>query len=57
MLRLLQWLLLGHAHRWSILKHGPYRAHDDGITVSTGTYYVLQCQTCGNVKRKVLCDD
>jgi hypothetical protein len=48
MIRLLQWLLFGHVHRWTLHKeqrvlsdlHGQY------------TEYHLQCEYCGNIKVK-----
>lgn len=52
MLRLLRFLLTGdgHLHHWVILNTNSVRAYNgDG---NKGTMYTLQCELCGNIKRK-----
>lgn len=56
MIRLLQMLFWGHAHKWKIIKEGKLRHEQHGYSsapiVSTGTRYVLQCETCGKLHQK-----
>jgi len=51
MLRLLQWLFLGHVHKWKVIKEGS--ASWESTTTeesSRWTRYVLQCEICGELK-------
>lgn len=50
MLRLIQWLIFGHIHKWNTEKNVPLE-RDDG---AVGTRYLLRCTHCGNVKKKDL---
>lgn len=50
MLRLLQWLFVGHVHRWKILENRSL-ANGSG---STGSRYILQCEACGDVCKRDL---
>jgi hypothetical protein len=51
MLRLLQWLFLGHVHKWTIVKEGS-AAWESTINEekATWTRYVMQCEICGEMK-------
>ena len=52
MLKILQYIMLGHNHKWKIIESVPY-TFDTGVEKGNCTKYVLQCETCGNVKTKV----
>lgn len=56
MIRLLQILFLGHAHRWQIIREVPLVWHDDWESpddvTRSGRRYVLQCEGCGKVKKE-----
>jgi hypothetical protein len=49
MLRLIKFLFTGswHEHKWKIIDQGSLTT-DFG----PGTWYDLQCETCGNIKTK-----
>lgn len=55
MIRLLQLLFFGHWHKWKIIEQarlwGADSAHMDK---PTGLVYFLQCEKCGEVKRRTL---
>ena len=52
MLRLFQWLVFGHVHKWKILeKRGLTYTHRDRVT-DRGDRYVLQCERCGDVGKR-----
>lgn len=42
-------------HEMKIIQQGEYERTADGIFLASGHYFILQCQCCGTVKRKVLC--
>ena len=46
MLRLLQWLIFGHIHKWKSVRCGPVN-YTSG---SRGFYHDLECETCGKHK-------
>lgn len=49
---MIEWLKqVFHPHRWKILSEGNLTYEG----VLCGTFYNLQCQTCGKVKRRNLC--
>lgn len=48
MLKLIQYLIFGHSHKWVIIKQGTACCRGKDI----GTWYDLQCEHCGNVKSK-----
>ena len=51
MLRLLQWLFLGHVHKWKVIKEGSVSWESTKNSDSAKwTRYVLQCEICGNMK-------
>lgn len=54
MLRLLQILLIGHAHKWEIVSKGTYADYDGepgkSALLSRGTQYTMRCQHCGEMK-------
>lgn len=50
MLRLLQYIITGHSHRWKVLEQVGLL----GIEGSRGTRFILQCEQCGNVRKRDL---
>ena len=48
MLRIIQYLIFGHIHKWVTIKTGELV---DGGDV-TGLWYDLKCEKCGDVKYK-----
>lgn len=53
MIWLLQLFIFGHVHKWKIIKDGSLHVNDEcGRTVKTGQRYILQCEHCGNIKKK-----
>ena len=52
MLKLLQLLFVGHAHKWKILEIKEYKWSNDFGEYGTGRNYYLQCEICGVVHRK-----
>jgi hypothetical protein len=59
MIRLLQLLIFGHAHKWKTLKQTPLVRPEQvvyGQTYGqrTGTRYIQQCETCGLVTKRDL---
>ena len=51
MLRLLQWLFVGHVHKWSTLETRKLSTTDGS---ETGVRYIQQCDHCGIVKKRDL---
>ena len=52
MIRLIQFLIFGHWHKWKIIeKHSLWK---NGYELSTGDLYYLQCEICGDVKSRRL---
>jgi hypothetical protein len=47
MIRLLQWLIYGHCHKWKILEKVQVKS-SDGERLWTRHY--CQCETCGVIK-------
>lgn len=54
MIKLLQLLIFGHVHKWKIITEGHLA---DSNSVVVGNYYDLQCEHCGNIKRKNVSGD
>ena len=54
MIRLLQFLWSGCWHRWKAIRSIKTRHSYDGHYSHTTDDYVLQCERCGNVKRRNL---
>jgi hypothetical protein len=52
MLILLKRLLGFCNHKWKIIKTGDIINENGGCI---GKYYVLQCEHCGNIKKKDFC--
>lgn len=53
MIRLIQLIIIGHFHRWTIVKEETYKVWDgrqDNI-VAHGNQYILQCEKCGCMKK------
>lgn len=51
MIKLLQFLLFGHVHKWKIIARCPIEYEGWG-TYYKATRYTLQCETCGDIKAK-----
>lgn len=51
MMRLLQWLFVGHLHKWRTLSSHTLV---NGKNEAFGVVYVQQCEHCGTVRRKDL---
>jgi hypothetical protein len=50
-LRLIQFLIFGHIHKWKIIsKVNLYNSASSSMP--HGDRYVLQCEICGNLKQK-----
>lgn len=54
MIRLLQWLFMGHCHKWKTLSYNPLRIMDGGETSALGYRYIQQCEKCGIVTKRDL---
>lgn len=54
MIRLLQFLVFGHWHKWKILTKHRYvdfaNYVDEKDVLARGTQYTLQCEKCGALK-------
>jgi len=49
MIRLLQWLFLGHIHKWSIKEEIEIWA--PGKEIPSGKLYAQVCDKCGKLKK------
>lgn len=49
MMRLLSFLWSGCWHVWRTVGSGPYSKNGESVFVK-GTYFVLRCEKCGEVK-------
>lgn len=47
MIKLLQYLIFGHAHKWKSVSRHNLTEEGGGI----GVRYILQCEQCGKVKK------
>lgn len=55
MIRLLQWLFLGHVHKWKTLREGSLATENDaGKMVARGQRFIQQCECCGIVVKRDL---
>lgn len=54
MLRLLQWIFLGHVHKWKTVSAGDLEARGDDRINLRGKRYIQQCETCGMVVKRDL---
>lgn len=56
MWKLIQLLIFGHVHTWKVIEHNVLRLSrhplDGGGECGRGSRYVLQCETCGDLKQK-----
>lgn len=56
MLRLIQFLIFGHVHKWQVIEKGTFRT-TDGYTqnpnaiVKTGVRYSCRCDKCGVIRK------
>jgi len=51
MFKLLQYLFLGHIHKWKVIGQVPYELRSrDGDVLKVATAYTLQCEHCGDLK-------
>lgn len=48
MIRLLQWIVFGHVHKWETLHEKKLTDRDTG---AVGTRFLCRCSTCGRVKK------
>lgn len=49
MWRLIQWLLIGHCHKWKQIDKGKCK-YDSDTTTRQGVVYTCQCETCGAIR-------
>lgn len=55
MIRLLQWLFIGHIHKWNTIEDRPLATKDQaGKVVAKGHRYFQQCEHCGVVVKRDL---
>lgn len=47
MIALINWLVMGHTHKWKTLEVVPIRERDQ----LRGDAYIQQCEKCGHVRR------
>lgn len=51
MIRFLQWLFYGHVHKWKIINQNKvYLKFIDNEEEAVFMRYILQCETCGEMK-------
>jgi len=50
MWRLLQYLILGHAHNYKIIAQNPTKRTKEGIVIALGIQYTTRCDKCGKIK-------
>ncbi len=48
MIRLIQWLIWGHIHKWNTIFNTRLTLVDSKMV---GTRYILRCDHCGNIKK------
>lgn len=48
------WCLFG-IHEYKVIDDGPFERSYEYRVVASGSYYILNCQCCGKIKRKVVC--
>lgn len=48
------WCLIG-IHEYKVIDSGPFERRWNGFASDNGSYYILNCQCCGKIKRKVVC--
>jgi hypothetical protein len=55
MIALIQWLVMGHAHKWKTLEVVPlHRTQGNEYAperICVGDVYIQQCEKCGHVRR------
>jgi hypothetical protein len=53
MWKLIKLILLGHDHKWAIVREGQIfdGDHPSSNATAIGYYYNLRCEKCGNIKR------
>lgn len=56
MMRLIQWLIFGHIHKWTTIQQGTITGRmGDGSSVGAiGDYHIQQCDHCGKVVKRRL---
>lgn len=54
MIRLLQWLFLGHNHKWKVLRETTLTVNHGSGVQSQGLRYIQQCEHCGRVIKRDL---
>jgi hypothetical protein len=53
-IRLLQYLFLGHVHTWETLSTNPLQTKERERVVAVGERYIQRCKTCGKVVKRDL---
>ena len=48
------WCLFG-VHEYKVIADGPFERSWNGFQADRGSYFILNCQCCGKIKRKVVC--
>lgn len=57
MIRLIQWLFLGHIHKWEKVSESelniidPYAVTENRRVVAKGKRFVTRCEKCGSYKK------
>lgn len=51
MIRLYEFIIYGHFHKWEIIESGKLSMSSMMESEATGTRYQLQCEKCGNIKK------
>ena len=57
MIALIQWLVMGHLHKWKNLSQHDYYERDrlgNKMSDPQGIVYIQQCEKCGKVQRRSL---
>jgi hypothetical protein len=53
MIRLLQWLFIGHVHKWKIIREGAVDIYAEQVGKGkpiTAHKYIQQCEGCGKLR-------
>jgi hypothetical protein len=48
------WCLFG-IHEYAVIQSGPFKKSWGSEVMANGSYFILNCQCCGKIKRKVVC--
>ena len=54
-IRLIQFLIFGHVHKWVTTREAPLEYTFNGKTVASGRRYTCRCELCGEIiKRDII---